>query len=219
MFLQRSMVCTHDAVREWERKLAPRLSDTLRQRRHGTIGNRWYVDETYLRIRGQWRSLYRARERDGHLVDRRLSATRDLAAAEACFRSAWTVTGVTPTRITPDGHDAYPRAIWTVLGDHVRHRTHRYLNTHLEPDHRGIQPRYRPTTGLKTVVTAARFCRLFDEVRALRRPQTRRNPRLSRAPRRAIHQRRFRQLRRIIAAASLLPERSTSPTSPSWREF
>jgi putative transposase len=96
MFLQRGIVFTHEAVREWERKLAPRLSATLRKRRHGTIGNSWYVDETYIRIQGQWRYLYRAIDRDGHLVDVRLSDTRDLAAAEAFFRSAWTATGVTP---------------------------------------------------------------------------------------------------------------------------
>jgi putative transposase len=96
MFLQRGIVFTHDAVREWERKLAPCLGATLRKRRHGTIGNSWYVDETYIRIQGQWRYLYRAIDRDRHLVDVRLSDTRDLAAAEAFFRSAWTATGVTP---------------------------------------------------------------------------------------------------------------------------
>jgi putative transposase len=62
-----------------------------------------------VRVQGQWQYLYRAIDRDGRLVDVRLSATRDLAAAEAFFRSAWTVTGVVPDRITTDGHDAYPR--------------------------------------------------------------------------------------------------------------
>jgi putative transposase len=75
------------------------------------------------------------------------------------------------------------------------------LNNHLEQDHRGIKQRYRPTTGLKTMATAARFCRIFDEVRAFLRPQTRRNQRLSPAQRRAIHQSRFRQLMEIMAAA------------------
>jgi len=77
--------------------------------------------------------------RDGNLVDVRLSDTRGLAAAEAFFRSAWTVTGVTPNRITTDGHDADPRAIRTVFGNQVLHRTNRYLNNHLEQEHRGIK--------------------------------------------------------------------------------
>jgi putative transposase len=92
MFLQRGLVFTHEAVREWEMKLTPLLSETLHKRRHGAVGKSWYADETYVKVRGQWCYLYRAIDRDGHLIDVRLSDTRDLAAAEAFFRSAWTVT-------------------------------------------------------------------------------------------------------------------------------
>jgi len=63
-----------------------------------------------------------------------LSEHRDRAAAKAFFRSARTVTGTTPARVTTDGHDAYPRAIRTELGRHVRHRTNAYLNNGLEQD-------------------------------------------------------------------------------------
>jgi putative transposase len=174
MFLQRGLSFTHEAVREWESKLAPRLSDTLRKRRHGGVGQSWYVDETYLKVQGQWCYLYRAIDRDGCLVDARLSDTRDPAAAKVCFRSAWTVTGVTPDRITTDGHDAYPRAIRNVFGERVAHRTNRYLNNHIEQDHRGMKQRYRPMGGFKTFPTAVRFCRLFDEIRGFFRPQSHR---------------------------------------------
>ena len=71
------------------------------------------VDETYIRVRGRWRYLYQAIDRDGALVDVMLSEHRDLAAARAFFRLAKAVTGVTPDRVTTDGHDAYPRAIRT----------------------------------------------------------------------------------------------------------
>jgi putative transposase len=81
-------------VRDWEAKLTPLLGEALRKQRHGMVGNSWYVDETYIRIQGRWCYLYRAIDRDGQLIDTRLSDTRDLAAAEAFFRSAWTVTGV-----------------------------------------------------------------------------------------------------------------------------
>ncbi len=107
MFLQRGIIFTHEALREWEARMVPLLSETLRQRRHGAVGKSWYVDETYSKVQGQWCYLYHAVDRDGNLGDVRLSDTRDLAAAEAFFRSAWTVTGVTPDRITTDGHDAY----------------------------------------------------------------------------------------------------------------
>jgi putative transposase len=201
MFLQRGMIFSHEAVREWERKLTPLLSDVLRKRRHRAVGQSWYVDETYVKVQGRWCYLYRAIDRDGHLVDTRLSETRDLAAAEAFFRSAWTVTGVIPDRITTDGHDAYPRAIRTVFGDQVMHRTNRYLNNRLEQDHRRIKQRYRPTTGLKTFASAACFCRVFDEIRAFCRPQLHHNQRLSLHQRRRIHRDRFAQLMEMMAAA------------------
>jgi putative transposase len=171
--------------------------------RTGTPFNRLQyptADETYLRIQGRWCYLYRAIDRDGPLIDARLSDTRDLAAAEAFFRSAWTVTGVTPDRITTDGHDAYPRAIRNVFGPQVMHRTNRYLNNHLEQDHRSIKQRYRSTCGLKTFGTAARFCGFFDEIRAFFRPQSRHNQRLSLTERCRIHQDRFAQLMGMMVA-------------------
>jgi putative transposase len=201
MFLQRGLIFTHETVRDWEMKLGPLLGEALRKRRHGMVGNSWYADETYLRIQGRWCYLYRAIDRDGQLIDARLSDTRDLAAAEAFFRSAWTVIGVTPDRITTDGHDAYPRAIRNVFGDQVTHRTNRYLNNHLEQDHRSIKQRYRSTCGLKTFGTAARFCGFFDEIRAFFRPQSRHNQRLSLTERRRIHQDRFAQLMGMMVAA------------------
>jgi putative transposase len=201
MFFQRGMSFTHEAVREWERKLAPLLSAVLRKRRHSQVGTSWYVDETYIRVQGQWQYLYRAIDRDGNLVDVRLSDTRDLTAAEAFFRSAWTVTGVIPDRITTDGHDACPCAIRAVFGDRVTHRTNRYLKNHLEQDHRGIKQRLRPMCGFKTFTTAAWFCLVFDEIRAFLRPQSHRNQPITLAQRRAIHQDRFAQLMGIMVAA------------------
>jgi putative transposase len=201
MFLQRGITFTHETVREWAMKLAPLLADTLRQKRRGTVGVSWYVDETYIKVQGRWSYLYRAIDREGHLIDVRLSNTRDLAAAEAFFRSARRVTGVVPVRITTDGHDAYPRAIRAVFGDQVTHRTNRYLNNDLEQDHRGIKQRYRSTGGLRTVRTAAQFCVVFDELRAFLRPQSGPNQRLSLAKRRALHQEQFIRLMGILAAA------------------
>ena len=102
-----------------------------------------------------------------------LSEHRDLAAAKAFFRSARTVTGTTPTRVTTDGHDAYPRAIRTELGRHVRHQTNAYLNNRLEQDHRGIKSRCRPMLGLKGIASAARYCRCHDELRNFLRCRSR----------------------------------------------
>ena len=111
------------------------------------------------------------------------------------------MTGVTPDRITTDGHDAYPRAIRTVFGDQVTHRTNRYLNSHVEQDLRDIKQCHRSTGGLKTFATAVRFCRAFDEIRAFLRLQLHPNQLVTLAYRRHIHQGRFAQLMGMIAAA------------------
>jgi transposase-like protein len=75
------------------------------------------------------------------------------------------VTGVIPDRVTTDGHDSDPRAIRTMLGQGVRHRTSRSLNNRLEQDPRGIKGRSRPMRGFKGPRSAARFCRAYDELR------------------------------------------------------
>src|ERR1700744_5885572 len=98
---------------------------------------------------------------------------RDMAAAKAFFRSAKSVTGVTPARVTTDGHDSYPRAIRSTLGDGVKHRTSRHLNNRLEQDHRGVKGRYQPMRGFKCPRSADRFCRGYDELRNLLRPRSR----------------------------------------------
>jgi transposase-like protein len=86
MFLIRGLVFTHEAVRDWE--LAPLIAEGLRKRRAGKVGRCWHIDETYLKIAGEWCYLYRAIDRDGNLVDVYLSETRDMAAAKAFLRSA-----------------------------------------------------------------------------------------------------------------------------------
>jgi putative transposase len=201
MFLARGLVFTHETGWAWEARLAPVLMARLRQQRWGAVSESGYVDETSIRVQGRWPYLSQAIKREGNLVAVRLRAARDLPAAEIYFRSAWTVPRVTPARITTDGHGVYLRAIRTVFGDQVTHWTNRYLNNHLEQDHRGIKQRSRPMGGFQHGSTATRLCCVFDEVRAFLCPQSHRNRPLSLAQRRHIHQARFAQLMGVIATA------------------
>ena len=111
MFLLRGFEFTHEAVREWEERFAPLLAGHIRRKRKGKPGRRWYVDETYLKIKGKWSYLYRAIDREGNLVDSMLSATRDMSAAQRFFRSSLSVINQPPKQVTTDGHDSWPRAI------------------------------------------------------------------------------------------------------------
>ncbi len=201
MFLVRGITFSHEAVRDWEAKLAPMLAGELRRRRRGRGGARgrhWHVDETYLKVRGRWAYLYRAIDRDGRLVDAMLSERRDMAAARAFFRSAKAATGVTPDRVTTDGHRSYPRAIRTALGRRVVHRTSAYKNNGLEQDHRGVKGRIRCMRGFKSFASAERFCRSYDELRDFLRLRTRHNQHVPANRRRSLH------LRRATAALAIL---------------
>ena len=144
------------------------------------------------------KQLYRAIDRSGALVDVRLSEKRDMAAAKAFFRSAKAVTGVTPARVTTDGHDSYPRAIRTELDAGVKHRTNQYLNNRIEQDHRGIKGRYGPMRGFKSHASASRFCRCFDELRNHLQARSRRSRNLP------TNARRHRFLTRGIVALRIL---------------
>jgi transposase-like protein len=204
MFLVRGIVFSHEAIREWEAKLAPVLAGELRQRRHGRGGGRsrrWHVDETYLKVRGRWAYLYRAIDRDGNLVDTMLSEQRDMAAAQAFFRSAKAATGTTPNLVTTDGHGSYPRAIRSALGWRVGHRTSAYKNNRLEQDHRGIKGRTRCMRGFKSFASAQRFCRGYDELRNFLRPRTRHNQDVPACRRRLLYLRRATGALAVLGAA------------------
>src|SRR5205085_12042751 len=107
---------THEAVRNWEARFAPLITQQLRPRRKGKVGYSWHCDETYVKVGGKWCYLYRAIDRDGNLVDSMLSEHRDMKAAKRFFTQAREVIGHRPTKVTTNGNDAYPRAIRRILG-------------------------------------------------------------------------------------------------------
>jgi putative transposase len=152
-------------------------------------------------VGGRWCYVYRAIDGTGALVDVMVSDKRDMAAARAFFRSAQTTAGVTPDRVTTDGHTSYPRAIKTELGAEVRHRTGVHRNNRLEQDHRGLKGRYRPMRGFKCPRSAARFCRAYDELRNFLRPQSRYNQHVPAARRRSLFLGRTATVLTILEAA------------------
>ena len=135
----------------------------------------WHVDETYLKVHGRWVYLYRAIDRDGNLIDAMLSEHRDMKAAEAFFRSARATMGFRPDRVTTDGHGSYPKAIRSVLGKTVRHRTSAYLNNRLAQDHHSIKGRIRCMRDFNSHDAAHRFCREHGELGNLLRSRRRHN--------------------------------------------
>jgi putative transposase len=201
MYLLRGFEFTHEAVRDWEERFAPLLAERLRRKRKGKFGRRWYVDETYVKVKGKWCYLYRAIDREGNLVDSMLSATRDMAAAQRFFRSTLSVVKDLPKQVTTDGHFSYPRAIREVLGRKTKHRCSAYLNRRIEQDHRGIKQRYYPMLGFGALHSARRFCRAFEEVRQYFRPRRKRKQVVSLARQRCQFLSRAQALKSMFVAA------------------
>ncbi len=146
---------------------------------------------SYVKVNGAQCYLYRAIDRDGNLVDARLSPTRDMDAARQFLQQALAIAGEAPERVTTDGYTAYPRAIREMLGGAVTHRTSRYKNNRLEQDHRGIKQRYYPMHGFGNFVSASRFCTGFEEQRQYFRPRTTQYEQISLAEQRHRFQNRW----------------------------
>jgi transposase-like protein len=82
-FLLRGFQFTHETVRDWEERFTSIFAQQLRAKRKGKAGKIWFVDKTYIRVKGKWCYLYRGIDEDGNLVDVRLSQKRDRSAAKS----------------------------------------------------------------------------------------------------------------------------------------
>ncbi len=216
MCLARGFVFSHEAVRDWEARFAPLLTDRLRAKRRGRVGAKWHADETYIKVNGHWCSRYRAIDREGNRVEALLSEKRDMAAAQRFFAQALDIAGHVPARVTTDGHDAYTRAIRETLGDAAIHRTSRYKNNRIAQDHRGGEQRCYPMRGFGSFTSAARFCPAFEEQRQYFRPLHQSGERVSLADRRRSFQERWAAVMVELAAArSAAGPASRRPRHPS----
>src|SRR5262249_11279856 len=111
------------------------------------------VDETYIKVKGQWSYLYRAVDKEGQTVDFLLSQNRDKAAAVRFFRKALGNNEV-PEKITLDGSQASHQAVAELKAEGVLPaqtlvRTNKYLNNLIEQDHRKVKQRYYPMLRFK----------------------------------------------------------------------
>src|SRR5246127_2870752 len=116
MMAERNLSMAHTTIMRWVHHYTPEFERRW-NRFARPAGSSWRVDETYVKIRGQWVYLYRAVDRVGKTVDFRLSTRRNVAAAKAFFRKAVKSQGSTPTTITLDGYAASHRAVREMQAD------------------------------------------------------------------------------------------------------
>jgi transposase-like protein len=162
---ERGITVDPSTMYDWVQVFTPRFSDAARLHR-SPIGSRWRIDETYLKIGGRWRYLYRAIDEQGQIVDVYLSDRRHAAAAHTCFTQAMDANAVTPTRITTDKAKRYPKALHALLPD-VEHRSSKELNNGLERDHQHLKGRVRRMRRFTQVTSASTFCRGHSVIRNL----------------------------------------------------
>jgi IS6 family transposase len=156
----------------------PILNQRLRrERRHPNRS--WRVDETYVRVAGNWAYLYRAVDSVGDTIDFMLSPKRDLTAAKLFLRLALSGSGgMRPRVVNVDGHPAYARAIAELkqsgdLGRHCRCRPSPYLNNIIEQDHRFIKKRITASLGFRSAEGAWRTIEGYEAMHVIRKGQIR----------------------------------------------
>jgi len=146
LLAERGVTVDHVTVYRWVQRFTPEFIEAARLCRHAP-GDRWFVDETYVKVAGRWTYLYRAIDQHGQVIDVLLSARRDLAAARRFFTRALR-SGTVPSEVTTDRAPAYPRILDELIPSAL-HTVERYANNPVETDHGRLKARLRPMRGLK----------------------------------------------------------------------
>ncbi|MBW4091504.1 MAG: IS6 family transposase [Proteobacteria bacterium] len=175
MMGERGLSLAHTTIMRWVHHYAPEFERRW-NRFAQPAGASWRVDETYVKVRGEWVYLYRAVDRAGNTVDFRLSRKRDVAAAKAFFRKAIKGQGSGPRTVTLDGYAASHRAVREMKADgelaaETKLRSSKYLNNLIEQDHRRVKSRIGPMLGFKRFKTAALTIAGIELLRRIRKGQ------------------------------------------------
>jgi transposase-like protein len=146
LLAERGIEVDHVTVYRWVQTFTLEFIDAARPARHAT-GDRWFVDETYVKLAGRWIYLYRALDQHGQVIDVLVSARRNAEAARAFFARALRCT-TAPVEVTTDRAPVYP-SVLDELVPAARHITEKHANNTIEADHGRLKSRLRPMRGLK----------------------------------------------------------------------
>jgi putative transposase len=152
---ERGVSVDHSTINRWVVKYSPPLEEAFHRRKR-PVWVSWRMDETYIKVKGEWRYLYRAVDKQGQTIDFLLTAHRDKEAALRFLKKAIRRHGV-PETITIDGSDANAAAIKSYNEEHgttIIIRQVKYLNNIVEQDHRGVKRVTCPMRGFKSFEAA-----------------------------------------------------------------
>jgi transposase, IS6 family len=174
MMHERGVEVDPSTIFRWVQRYAPEIEKRVRQYQGSRSGS-WRVDETYVRVGGRWKYLFRAVDKHGQLIDFMLSDRRNTRAAyRFLLKALKMMSGYPPCSITTDRLASYPKAIRRLqseglLSKDVEHRTSKYLNNVIEADHGALKRVIRPTRGFQRMKTASATLRGFEVMRMIRR--------------------------------------------------
>ena len=174
MMAERGIVVDHSTLHRWVVRLVPLLDKAFRRHKH-RVGRRWRMDETYIKIKGQWKYLYRAVDSTGQTIDFLLTAKRHASAALRFFRKAIRHHGE-PEVVTIDKSGANAAALALHNADKpdeamIAIRQSKYLNNLVEQNHRNIKRRVRPMLGFKSFRRAQTILARIELIHMLRKGQ------------------------------------------------
>ena len=150
LLTERGVQVDHVTVYRWVQRFTPLLAEAARPCRH-RAGDRWFVDETHVRVDGRWRYVFRAIDQFGQVIDVFVSPRRDVKAARRFFEQALGTTKVAPVEVVTDRAATYPNVLDELLPV-PWHRTEQYANNRVEADHGRLKSRLRPMRGLSRTV-------------------------------------------------------------------
>jgi IS6 family transposase len=166
LLAERGIEVDHVTIYRWVQRFTPLLADAARPCRH-SVGDRWFMDETYIKISGRWRYVYRAVDQYGQIIDVYVSPRRDTRAALRFFTRALDAHDA-PTEIVTDRAPALRAAIDELILA-AFHNTEQYANNRIECDHGRLKARLRPMRGLKSDCSARVIVRGHALMQNLRR--------------------------------------------------
>ena len=166
LLAERGIEVDHVTLFRWVQWFTPILAAAAGPCRHG-VASRWFVDETYVKVSGSWRYVYRAVDEEGQVIDVFVAKKRDTKTATRVFSGAISVHGA-PTEVTTDRSPALARAINEPLTLALHDTTH-YTNNRVEADHGRLKATLLPMRGLKQDRTASVIMRGHAFVQSLRR--------------------------------------------------
>jgi len=147
---ERGVEVDHSTMNRWVITYSPRLEEAFHRRKR-PVWISWRMEETYITVKGEWRSLYRAVDHHGQTIDCLLTERREKEAALRFLKKAIRRNGV-PDTITIDGSDANEAAIQRYNEEHgmtIAIRQVKYLQNVVEQDHRAVKRITRPMLGFK----------------------------------------------------------------------